>query len=195
MLITFLFPYRKFYLSIHRSSFSPDPNFILRSRYSPVHDERRTSYLNASSPSLTNRSYNSPTKSTKSSHEYHAQQQQSRQQNHYLSTPSLADPDAFSYGYHNLNHRSAHPTRAHSVLSVNRTDSQQANYTDAAFLDAAGNRGAARTPTTPEDQQRMLSNHLVWNKHSKSAESIDNKRLFQSSYSNMFQRQQQHRDG
>lgn len=200
---------------ILRSNCSPasmhpghDNNFILRSRQSPLIDERRVSYFNASSPSL-NR-YPSPNKFGCSSHDLNRQQ---RAQN-YLSSPSLgaslAAEDAFSYGYQNLN-RLEPPIRAQSVVSVNRADSQL-SYTDAAFLDVSKRSfindyknpriGVSRQPDskmsptinkplTPEDQGRMLSNHLIWNKHSKSAESIDNKKSFQESYANMFQRQHQ----
>lgn len=185
---------------ILRSNCSPasmhpahDNNFILCSRQSPLIDARRVSYFNASSPSL-NR-YPSPNKLSCSSHDLIRQQQRAQT---YLSSPSLAAS-------------LAPPMRAHSVVSVNRADSQL-NYSDAAFLDVSKRSfindyknpriGVARQrdskvsptvnkPLTPEYQGRLLSNHLVWNKHSKSAESLDNKKLFQESYANMFQRQQQ----
>ncbi len=133
----------------------------------------------------------------------------------YLSTPSLEQDirspssSMFSHSYQNMNRQQQllqkPPVRSQSVVSILRNDSPRLVYsTDAALLDIS-RKSFSNTETsrqrninitqypkraiTPE----MFANHLVWNKNSKSAESLDTKKFHSSSTNLAYKQQPQYR--
>jgi len=179
-------------------------NFILKSRHSPqptfpAYSAASTSSLNRSRSHLHNEYANT-------------QQQQQARMSSYLSTPSLVQDvrspssSIFSYSYQNLNRQQQQqqllqkppPVRSQSVVSIHRNDSPRLVYsTDAALLDISrksfSNTETPRQHNIPPKRAltpEMFANHLVWNKNSKSAESLDVKK-FNSSSSNLVHRQHQ----